>query len=383
VMVKPRGSVCNLACEYCYFLSKEQLFPGSSFIITEEVLDTFTRQYIQANRAPQISFNWQGGEPTLMGIDFYKKAIEYQKKYSQPGKKIVNTMQTNGTLLNDKWCEFFKDNGFLVGISLDGPPALHNIYRKDKGGKPTAAKVLKGIDLLKKHQVDFNILCTVHAGNTDHPLDVYHFFRDDLEADFIQFIPIVERDNKSGFQTGNKVTERSVTGPQYGNFLIEIFDDWVQRDVGKVFVQIFDTALGKWMGAPSGLCVFEETCGLSLALEHNGDLFSCDHYVEPKHRLGNIIKTDMIELVSSHKQYQFGMDKRSTLPKYCKECEVRFACNGGCPKNRTKHTPDNEYGLNYLCEGYKAFFKHIDQPLQIMAGLLRKNLPPANIMSQF
>jgi len=223
-------------------------------------------------------------------------------------------------------------------------------------------------------------LCTVHAANADHPLEVYRYFRDELQAEFIQFIPIVERDNKTGFQTGNKVTDRSVTGKQYGDFLIAVFDEWVKADVGSVFVQIFDVALGKWMGVRGGLCVFEETCGLGLAMEHNGDLFSCDHFVEPKHKLGNISKTELIDMVQSHKQYQFGMDKRDSLPKYCMACEVRFVCNGGCPKNRTKHTPDGEFGLNYLCEGYRAFFNHVDEPMKKMAQLIKMKHLPAEIM---
>lgn len=303
------------------------------------------------------------------------------KKIHAAGDEDRNALQTNGTLLNDERCQFFRENDFLIGISLDGPPELHDIYRKDKGGQATSAQVLAGLELLKKHQVDFNILCTVHAGNADHPLDVYHYFRDDLAADFIQFIPIVERDNKTGFQSGNKVTSRSVTGKQYGEFLIAIFDNWVKRDVGKVFVQIFDVALAKWVGAPGGLCLFEETCGLGLALEHNGDIFSCDHYVEPKYKLGNLLQTEIIDLVTSHKQYQFGMDKRDTLPQYCLDCEVRFACHGGCPKNRIKHTPDGKLGLNFLCEGYRAFFNHIDQPMRKMSELLRNNYPPSEIMT--
>lgn len=357
------------------------MYPDSSFSMSDELLENFSRQYIQAQQALQVTFVWQGGEPTLRGVDFFRKAVGFQKKYARPGMTVENALQTNGTLLDDEWCAFFKENDFLVGISLDGPPQLHEIYRKDKGGKGTSARVLSGLELLKKHAVDFNILCTVHAGNAEHPLEVYCYFRDELCAEFIQFIPIVERDNKTGFQVGNKVTERSVNGKEHGDFLIAIFDEWVQQDVGSVFVQIFDVALGKWMGVTGGLCVFEETCGVGLALEHNGDLFSCDHFVEPKYKLGNIVKTEMIDLVASHKQNQFGMDKRDTLPQYCLDCEVRFACNGGCPKNRIKHTPDGEFGLNFLCEGYRAFFNHIDQPMKMMVDLFKKKLPPAEVMN--
>lgn len=380
VMVKPVGPVCNLACDYCYYLSKEKLFPGSDFRMPESLLEEFTRQYIQAQRVPQASFIWQGGEPTLAGLDFFRKAVAFQKQYARPGMRIENAIQTNGTLLTDEWCRFFKENHFLVGVSIDGPPEMHDAFRKDKAGQGSLNRVLNGLALLKIHEVDYNVLCTVHAANAAHPLEVYRYLRDDLETTFIQFIPIVERDNKTGFQIGNTLTGRSVTGEHYGHFLIEIFDEWVKNDVGQVFIQIFDEALGKWAGAPGGLCIFSETCGLALLLEHNGDLFSCDHFVEPKHKLGNISITSLVNLVQSHSQYQFGMDKRRKLPKYCRECEVFFACQGGCPKNRVLHTPDGDYGLNSLCEGYRAFFNHIDQPMRRMAALLRQQYPPAEIM---
>jgi uncharacterized protein len=380
IMTKPRGAICNLDCAYCYFLKKESLYPKSNFRMSDDVLENFTRQYIQAQRLPRVTFAWQGGEPTLMGLDFFKKAIEYQKLYAPQGMEVENTFQTNGTLLDDDWGDFFKENHFLIGISVDGPPEIHNVYRKDKGGAPTFLKVLSGLEILKNHDVDFNILATVHAANADHPLEVYRFFRDELEAKFIQFIPIVERDNKKGEQKGNKVTDRSVTGKQYGDFLIKIFDEWVSKDVGEIFVQIFDVALGNWLGQPGGLCVFSETCGLALALEHNGDLYSCDHYVEPRYRLGNIGKSDLSQLINSHKQLRFGRDKRDTLPKFCLNCEVRFACHGGCPKNRILHTPSGEYGLNYLCEGYRSFFNHIDEAMNIMADLLRAGKTAKEVM---
>ena len=380
VMVKPVGPVCNLACDYCYYLSKEKLFPGSKFRMTDSLLEDFTRQYIQSQQVPQVSFLWQGGEPTLAGLDFFRKALALQKQYARPGMRIENAIQTNGTLLTDEWCAFFKENNFLVGLSLDGPPEFHNVYRKDRAGKGSAERVLAGLALLKKHEVDYNVLCTVHAANVCHPLEVYRYLRDELETSFVQFIPIVERDNKTGFQVGNKVTNRSVTGEQYGRFLIQIFNEWVKKDVGEVFVQIFDVALGKWVGAQGGLCIFSQTCGLALLLEHNGDLFSCDHFVEPRHKLGNLSKTDLADLVQSHHQYRFGKDKWEKLPKYCRECEVLFACHGGCPKNRILHTPDGEFGLNTLCEGYRAFFNHIDQPMRQMAALLKQHRPAAEIM---
>jgi uncharacterized protein len=380
VMTKPRGAICNLDCQYCYFLAKENLYPGSGFRMSEDMLETYTRQYIQAQRAPEVNFAWQGGEPTLMGLDFYRKAVSLQNKHRKSGMRILNSLQTNGTLLDDDWCQFFHDHEFLIGLSLDGPQRLHDAYRVDKGGRPTFERVMRGVEFLKKHQVEFNILTTVHAANAPYPLEVYRFLRDEVGTQFIQFIPIVERDNDTGYQEGNSVTRRSVTGRQYGQFLVEIFDEWVRRDVGQVYVQLFDVALGVWFGQRAGLCVFDETCGLGLALEHNGDLYSCDHFVEPHHWLGNIQDVEMSELIGSEKQARFGLSKRDSLPRYCQECEVRFICNGGCPKNRILATPDGEPGLNYLCEGYKAFFTYIDRPMKIMAGLLRIERPPADIM---
>ena len=380
VMVKPRGAICNLGCKYCYFLSKEKLYPESRFRMTGELLEEFTRQYIEAQQVPEITFGWQGGEPTLMGLDFFKLAVELQQKYRRPGMKIRNSLQTNGTTLNDEWGQFFRQHDFLVGLSIDGSRRLHDAYRVDKRGRPTFDRVMAGLELLKKHGVEFNILTTVHAANAGHPVEVYRFLRDEVGGQFIQFIPIVERDNDTGFQEGEKVTERSVSGKQYGDFLIAIFDEWVRRDVGRVFVQIFDVALGAWLGGSNGLCVFEETCGTGMALEHNGDLYACDHFVEPRHRLGNIQETPLLDLAGSEQQQRFGSAKRDSLPRYCRDCKVRFVCNGGCPKNRILPTPDGEPGLNCLCEGYRAFFTHIDRPMQFMAAELRANRPPANIM---
>jgi len=380
VMIKPRGPICNLDCAYCYYLRKERLYPNSDFRMTDALLEEFTRQYIQAQRVPEVIFGWQGGEPTLMGLDFFRRAVELQHKYHRPGMRILNALQTNGTTLSDEWCRFFREHDFLVGLSLDGPRGLHDAYRVDKGGRPTFDRVMTGLHLLKKHNVEFNILTCVHAVNAEHPLEVYRFLRDEAGARFIQFIPIVERDNKTGFQEGTKVTERSVTGQQYGDFLVTVFDDWVRRDVGCVFVQIFDVALAAWLGQPPGLCIFEETCGTALALEHNGELYACDHFVEPRYRLGNIQETPLIELVGSERQRQFGLAKRDTLPRYCRECEMRFVCNGGCLKNRILRTPDGEPGLNYLCEGYKAFFTHIDRPMRIMAAELQAGRPPSGII---
>ncbi len=380
LLAKPTGAVCNLACQYCFFLSKEKLYPDSPFRMTDEMLEEYIRQYIEAQRVPEASIAWQGGEPTLMGLDFFRRSVDLVEKHKKPKMTIQHTMQTNGTLLDDEWCEFFAEHGFLIGISIDGPAKLHNAYRVDKGGNPSFDRVMRGVEFLKKHKVDFNILCTVHAANGDYPLEVYRFFRDELEAEFVQFIAIVERDNETGFQEGKTVTDRSVEPEQWGNFLMGVFDEWVRRDVGQTYVQFFDVALGNWVGAPPSLCVFSPTCGTALALEHNGDLYSCDHFVEPKYFLGNIAETHMMELVASDKQQKFGRDKLDTLPSYCQECDVLFACHGGCPKNRFVETPDGEPGLNYLCAGYKAFFHHIDQPMRIMAELLRQDRAPAEIM---
>lgn len=380
IMLKPRGAICNLDCTYCYFLSKEMLYPGSRFRMAADLLEEYTRQYIEAQRVPEVTFAWQGGEPTLMGLDFFRLAVELQQKYRRPGMAVHNALQTNGTTLDDDWCRFFREHGFLIGLSLDGPRSLHDAYRVDKGGNPTFDAVMAGLALLRRHDVEFNVLTTVHAANAGHPLEVYRFLRDEVRTAFMQFIPIVERDNDTGFQEGERLTDRSVTGRQYGDFLIALFDEWVRRDVGRVYVQIFDVSLAAWLGQSPGLCIFEETCGGALAMEHNGDLFSCDHFVEPRHKLGNLLELPLIDMVASEQQRQFGLAKREALPRYCRECEVRFVCNGGCPKDRTLQTPDGEPGLNVLCAGYRAFFNHIDPAMRFMASEWQAGRPPANIM---
>ncbi len=383
IMLKPRGPICDLDCSYCYYLSKERLYPGSDFRMSEEVLEAVTRQYLTTQPVPEVVFGWQGGEPTLMGIEFFNRALQLQRKHAPAGTRVLNTIQTNGMHLNDEWCRFFKRNNFLVGISIDGPAQMHDAYRKDKGGHASHERVMAGLRQLQRHEVEYNVLTTVHAANVMRPLELYRFVRDEIGAQFVQFIPIVERDNDTGFQEGDRATERSVTGNLYGQFLIAVFDEWVHRDVGKVFVQMFDVALAAWVGQRSGLCVYAETCGLALALEHNGDLYSCDHYVQPSHLLGNVLEQPLIELVASPTQDQFGTAKRADLPRYCGACEVRFACNGGCPKNRFISTPDDEPGLNYLCAGYKAFFNHIGPAMRYMTAELRAERPPASIMEEF
>ena len=379
VMVKPGGAICNLDCEYCYFLSKEQLYPGSQFRLADELLGTYTKQYIGAQTANEVTFAWQGGEPTLLGLPFFERALELQARHKRPGMTLHNTFQTNGTLLDDDWCAFFKRHEILIGLSLDGPERLHDRYRVNKGGKGSFKGVMRGLDLLKKHGVAFNILTTVHAANAAHPAEVYRFLRDEVGAQYLQFIPIVERDNATGFQEGTDVTERSVTGEGYGRFLREVFDLWVRDDVGRVYVQMFDVALAAWVGLSPGLCVFERTCGTALAMEHNGDVYSCDHYVEPAHLLGNLEELPLLEMVTSDQQRAFGQAK-ADLPRYCRECEVRFVCNGGCPKDRVLTTPDGEPGLNYLCAGYRSFFNHVGPYMQFMAGELKQQRPPANVM---
>ena len=374
-MVKPTGARCNLDCEYCFFLKKDRLYPGSDFRMSDDVHETYLKQLFDAHQSPHVTIAWQGGEPTLMGIDFFRRSLEFQKKYSKPGTWIENTFQTNGILLNDEWCSFFHDNHFLIGLSMDGPKECHDTYRKDKGGHGTFDRVMTAARLLQKHQVEFNMLCTVNSKNADYPSEVYHFFRDTLKAQYIQFIPIVERVNKNGitgFQEGNNVTERTVRPEQWGHFLIKIFDEWIKKDVGRTFVLNFDGILASWISDTKSFCIFSATCGLAMALEHNGDLYSCDHFVEQNYFLGNIMQTPLIELAASEKQRKFGREKLDGLPQCCRKCEFLFACNGECPKNRFMETHDGNSNLNYLCAGYKAFFKHANQPMLIMAELIKK-----------
>ena len=401
LLVKPTGAICNLDCKYCFFLSKEMLYPGSRFRMADDLLETYIKQLLESHRAPEVTLAWQGGEPTLMGLNFFKRVVELIDTYKKPKQSVAHTMQTNGTKLDDEWAAFFKEHNFLIGLSVDGSQEMHDTYRVNKGGAGSFAQVMGGWEVLKKHEVDFNILCTVHDANADHGVAVYRFFRDELGADFMQFIPIIERASETllplanvgwserdggerplYLQTGNLVTNRSVKSKQYGRFLIDVFEEWVRRDVGKVYVQLFDVALGSWVGQHS-LCIFSPTCGSALALEHNGALYSCDHYVEPDYLLGNIRETHMIELIASDQQRKFGQDKMDTLPQYCLDCDVRFCCHGGCPRNRFIPTPDGQPGLNYLCAGYKDFFHHITRPMNIMANLLKQRRPPADIMKRY
>ncbi len=380
VMAKPVGAICNLACQYCFYLPKERLYEGSKFRMTDEVQESFLRQYIEAQQIPHVTVAWQGGEPTLMGIDFFRRAVELVERYKRPTMTVEHTIQTNGTTLDAEWCEFLRDNGILVGISIDGPKEMHDAYRVDPQGRGTHDRVMEGLRLLQEHEVDYNVLATIHAANADHPLDVYRFFRDEVGAQFIQFIPIVERVNETGYQEGHEVSPRSVTGKQFGEFYTAIFDEWVMNDVGETFVQMFDLTLAAWVGQPGAICTMAPTCGNALALEHNGDLYSCDHYVEPGHLLGNIMETPLEQLVDSAEQRAFGLAKMDRLPDACTDCIVRFACQGGCPRNRLVEQDDGGPDMNYLCEGYKAFFTHVDKPMNVMAQELRFGRAPSNVM---
>jgi uncharacterized protein len=378
VLGKPIGPLCNLSCRYCFYLEKEKLYPHAAgkagWAMSDAVLDAYIRQYIEAAQdAPAVTFVWQGGEPTLVGVEFFARALEIQKKYAG-GKRIENSLQTNGVLLDDRWCEFLAASRFLVGLSIDGPRALHDRYRVDRAGAPTFDKVLQGIQFLQKHGVEFNTLTVVQSDNSKHPLAVYRFLKE-VGSRFLQFIPIVERDAE------DEVTPWSVEPQQYGRFLCSIFDEWVRNDVGRVYVQLFDVALEAWAGLPSSLCVFGPTCGDALVVEHNGDVYSCDHYVYPQNRLGNLTKTPLEALARSQQQHGFGQAKTANLPSYCLQCRYLSACNGECPKHRFMKTPAGEPGLNYLCPAYKRFFAHVDPYMAFMAGELANQRPPANVMN--
>lgn len=394
IMTKPIGPLCNIQCSYCFYLEKERLYAdhdrASAFRMTDATLEAYIQQYIAAQEVPEISFAWQGGEPTLMGLDFFRRAVELQKKHCPPDKKITNAFQTNGILLDDAWCEFLSANRFLVGLSVDGPAHLHDRYRVTRDGKPTHVDVMKAMQRLKKHGVEFNTLTVVHRELARAPLEVYHFLKEHGSG-FMQFIPLVERVGSAPEKLAepprlrvlnhpSEVTPWSLEPLPWGEFLCAVFDEWVRHDVGRQYVQMFDVQLGIWAGYGSSLCYFAETCGHALAMEHNGDLYACDHYVYPEFKLGNMHETPLAELADRPQQKLFGQAKRDTLPRYCRECSVRFACHGECPKHRFAITPEGESGLNYLCAGYKKFFAHIAPYMTIMADLLRHQQAPAAIM---
>lgn len=393
VMVKPTGALCNLDCAYCFYLHKQELI-NSRNVISEEVLERFIYEYINSQNVSEIVFTWQGGEPTLLGIDFFKKVIEYERLYCPPGKKIANDLQTNGTLLNEKWCEFLKEYNFLVGISIDGPERLHNVYRVSKDGGPTFKRVFNATKLLHRYGIDFNTLTVVNRINAKFPGEVYRFLRDSVGSTRIQFIPLVEpkifKERPTTFmaedsmpiigtnealpaKAGSIATDWSVVPQDYGRFLNGVFDLWYRNDIGRVFVFLFECALGQWLGMQSSLCIFAETCGRALAIEADGSIYSCDHFVYPEHLLGNIMNKRLIDMVNSTSQTVFGISKAATLPDYCQRCEYLFACHGECPKNRFVRTPEGEAGLNYLCSGLKLYFSHIDPYMKELAEAFRSS----------
>ena len=397
VMTKPIGPICNLDCEYCFYLEKEQMYDKagsagkSKWAMSPEVLETYIRDYIASQPTSEITFAWQGGEPTLLGLDYFKRVVELQEWYLPEGKQIHNAFQTNGTLLNDEWCAFFKQHNFLVGLSIDGPRELHDRYRIDKGGKGTFDKVVAAAQLLQKNGVEFNTLTVINRANAKKPREVYRFLKD-IGSGFMQFIPLVERQDEADHQThdlegppqttqmGGRVSPWSVPSEQWGDFLNGVWDEWIKADVGKVYVNMFDVHLGLWAGMPSTMCVFAEECGVALAMEHNGDLYSCDHYVYPEYKLGNITQQTFGDMVQSQQQKDFGKHKKSGLPGQCQRCEYRFACHGECPKHRFLEDENGEPELNYLCAGYMKFFKHVEKDMKVMVDLLRRQQAPAQIM---
>ena len=389
VMLKPAGAHCNLACKYCYYLEKNNLYQNTPrHLMSDEMLEQFTREYIEAQTMPQVLFTWHGGEPLMRSIDFYKKALALQKKYAH-GKQIDNVIQTNGTLLTDEWCEFFAQNHWLVGISIDGPQEYHDHYRVTPAGKPSWEKVMQGINLLKKHRVEWNAMAVVNAYNAEHPLEFYHFFRDN-GCQYLQFTPIVERltEHEDGRTLASLADDReipladaSVTPQQWGNFLCTIFDDWVRHDVGKTFVEIFDCTLANWMGVLPGICAYSKECGHAGVMEHNGDVYSCDHFVFPEYKLGNIREQSLIDMLYGEKQQAFSRLKHTSLPRQCKECDMEFACHGECPKNRFEKDKYGEPGLNYLCQGYYQYYSHVAPYMDFMKRELLAQRPPANIMN--
>ena len=389
VMLKPAGAHCNLACKYCYYLEKNNLYQNSHrHLMTDEMLEQFTREYIEAQTMPQVLFTWHGGEPLMRSIDFYKKALALQKKYAH-GKQIDNVIQTNGTLLTDEWCEFFAKNHWLVGISIDGPQEYHDHYRVTPAGKPSWEKVMQGISLLKKHRVEWNAMAVVNAYNAEHPLEFYHFFRDN-GCQYLQFTPIVERltEHEDGRTLASLADDReipladaSVTPAQWGNFLCTIFDDWVRHDVGKMFVEIFDCTLANWMGVLPGICAYSKECGHAGVMEHNGDVYSCDHFVFPEYKLGNIRDQSLIDMLYGEKQQAFSRLKHTSLPRQCKECDMEFACHGECPKNRFEKDKYGEPGLNYLCQGYYQYYSYVAPYMDFMKRELLAQRPPANIIN--
>lgn len=388
LLAKPAGSRCNLACKYCYYLEKSKLYADSpNEVMSDELLEKFIHDYIEAQTMPQVLFTWHGGETLMRPLAFYKKVVELQRKYAA-GRTIDNCIQTNGTLLTDEWCEFFRSEGWLVGVSIDGPQEFHDEYRRNRGGRPSFNQVMWGIRLLNKHGVEWNALAVVNDFNADYPLDFYHFFKE-IGCHYIQFTPIVERIQQHADgrtlaavdEAGEGgIMEFSVTPQQWGNFLCTIFDEWVRNDVGNYYIQLFDSTLANWVGQQPGICTLAKTCGHAGAIEWNGDVYSCDHFVFPQYKLGNIKTDSLIDMMYSPRQQTFGQAKQKSLPRQCRECEYLFACNGECPKNRFAHTADGEPGLNYLCQGYHQFFQHVAPYMDWMKHELLNQRPPAAIV---
>ena len=379
-MLKPHGADCDLNCSYCYYLAKQSLYPDRSRVMSNAVLEAFTEQYLALHPGPEVTFTWQGGEPTLLGVEFFQRAVELQQKFCQQHQRVANSLQTNGVRLNAEWAEFLARHDFLVGVSIDGPSDCHDTYRVNQRGGATLERVMRGMQVLRRHGVRTNALSCVHHTNVRRPLEVYRFLRDVAQVEFVQFIPVVTRDTTLRVQEGRRLIQESVKPEEYGSFLIGVFDEWSRRDIGEVYVQLFDVALSAWVGQAPGLCIFDPICGRAVALEHNGDLYACDHFVEPSHRIGNILDQPLAQLMRADPLVRFGRNKRDRLPDKCRQCRYLFACNGGCPKNRLEPPAGDSRPLNHLCDGYLAFFRHVDESMQFMAQELRARRPPANLM---
>lgn len=387
VMLKPVGARCNLACKYCYYLEKSKLYTDDPrHILSDEVLEKFTQEYIEAQTSMDVLFTWHGGETMMRPLSFYKRAMELQRKYGR-GRRISNSIQTNGTLLTDEWCEFLRENNWLVGISIDGEQDFHDEYRLTRQGQGSWTKAMHGLSLLKKHGVEWNAMAVVNDYNADYPLDFYHFFKDN-GCKYLQFSPIVERILPHGDgrhlaslkDEDAPLADFSVTPEQWGNFLCEIFDEWVRNDVGETFVEIFDCTLANWIGEQPGICIFAKECGHAGVMEFNGDVYSCDHFVFPEYRLGNIKDKTITEMLYGQQQSQFSQLKHRSLPQECKECEWEFACHGECPKNRFVKDRYGNPGKNYLCEGYRQYLSHVAPYMDFMKAQLQRQQPPADIM---
>lgn len=388
IMLKPAGSLCNMRCQYCYYLEKGQMYKeDKNRVISDSMLETFIKNYIESQTLPQVLFTWHGGETLMRPVSFYKRALELQRYYAG-GRQIDNCIQTNGTLITEEWCKFFKENNFLVGVSIDGPQEFHDEYRKTASGGPSFQKVMKGIQLLNKYGVEWNALAVVNDFNADYPLDFYHFFKE-IGCHFIQFTPIVERKVSRpdgltlapGMEEGGELLDFSVTPEQWGTFLCKIFDEWVRNDVGDYYIQLFDATLANWVGQVPGVCTMAEECGHAGVMEYNGDVYSCDHFVFPEYRLGNLGERSLYELMNSEKQKEFAKNKKKRLPQQCQECEFLFACHGECPKNRFVKDEYGNPGLNYLCKGYKMFFDHVAPYMDFMKAEFLAERAPANIMA--